>query len=158
MSKDATDNRLEDWDDVFVDIFNNLVFGGHEIIKEEDLIPLPTRSYTRKMDGRLRSGMRDIRKGSRKSGVLRLVSAIENQTEIDNTMPERVMGYEYVSYEEQVKQIMDENAMRKRFAGAKRIFRKQKLSPVVTGVLYYGDKKWKHPRSLHEIRRLHPSS
>ena len=38
MSKDAAENRLEDWDDVFVDIFNNLVFGGHEIIKEEDLI------------------------------------------------------------------------------------------------------------------------
>ncbi|MBQ7796058.1 MAG: transposase, partial [Lachnospiraceae bacterium] len=90
MSKDAAENRLEDWDDVFVDIFNNLVFGGHEIIKEEDLIPLPTRSYTRKMDGRLRSGILYIRKWSRKSGVLRLVSAIENQTEIDNTMPERV--------------------------------------------------------------------
>lgn len=154
MSKDAAENRLEDWDDVFVDIFNNLVLDGQQIIKEEELVSLPTRAYMRKNVGAIRSGMRDIRKGSRKNGILRLISLIENQTEIDNTMPERVMGYEYASYEEQIKQIMDENTMRKKSAGARRIFAKQKLSPVVTGVLYYGEKRWKHPRRLYEMIRF----
>ena len=114
MSKDATENRLEDWNDVFADIFNNLILKGQTIIDEEDLVSLPTRAYTRKTDGELRTGMRDIRKESRRNGKLRLITSIENQTEIDNTMPERIMGYEYASYEEQIKERMDENTKEKK--------------------------------------------
>lgn len=95
--------------------------------------------------------MRDVRMESRRNGILRLIMSIENQTEIDNTMPERVMGYEYSSYEEQVKQIMDENREKKKSAGSKRIFKSQKLRPVLTGVLYYGRQKWKSPLRLHEM-------
>jgi len=29
LSKDATENRLEEYADVFVDIFNNLILEGH---------------------------------------------------------------------------------------------------------------------------------
>ena len=114
MSKDATENRLEDWNDVFADIFNNLILKGQTIIDEEDLVSLPTRAYTRKTDGELRTGMRDIRKESRRNGKFRLITSIENQTEIDNTMPERIMGYEYASYEEQIKERMDENTKEKK--------------------------------------------
>ena len=114
MSKDATENRLEDWNDVFADIFNNLILKGQIIIDEKDLVSLPTRAYTRKNDGELRTGMRDIRKESRRNGKLRLITSIENQTEIDNTMPERIMGYEYASYEEQIKERMDENTKEKK--------------------------------------------
>ena len=35
MSKDVTEKRLEEFDDVFVDIFNNLLFAGEEILHEE---------------------------------------------------------------------------------------------------------------------------
>ena len=88
---------------------------------------------------------------SQRNGILRLITAIENQTEIDYTMPERVMGYEYSSYEEQVKQIMEKNRAKKKSAGAKRLFKDQKISPVLTGVLYYGKRKWKTPLRLHEM-------
>ena len=151
MSKDAAENRLEEYDDVFADIFDNLILGGRGIVKAEDLISRPTRAYMRKTDGEIRSGMRDIRKENRRNEQFRLICGMENQTEIDNTMPERLMGYEYAGYEEQVKQIMDENKARKRSAGAKRIFGKQKLAPVLTGVLYYGEREWKKPRCLHDL-------
>ena len=62
MSKNAVEMRLEEHGDVFVDIYNNLYFGGKEVIREEDLVHLPATSYTRKVDGSLRGGIRDIRK------------------------------------------------------------------------------------------------
>ena len=151
MSKDATENQLEEYPDVFVDIFNNLILEGHGVLKEDSLTPMTLRAYTRKTDGRIRSGMRDVCKRMNSNEVFHLICGIENQTEIDNTMPERVMGYEYAGYEEQIKQIMDQNKIRKKTAGSRRIFWKQKLTPVVTGVLYYGEKKWNHPKRLHDM-------
>jgi len=151
LSKDATENRLEEYADVFVDIFNNLILEGYGTLREEDVFPMSTRTYTRTADGEIRNGMSDIRKENRTGGHLQLICAMENQTGIDHTMPERVMGYEYSGYEEQIKRIQDENRKQKRDAGSKRIFRRQKLAPVVTGVLYYGDKKWKQPMRLHEM-------
>lgn len=61
------------------------------------------------------------------------------------------MGYEYADYEAQIKQIAANNKKRKRSAGARRIHKHQKLNPVITGVLYYGDKAWKHPLCLHDM-------
>lgn len=151
MSKDATENRLEEYPDIFVDIFNNLILEGYGTLKEEDLFPMPTRTYTRKVNGEIRSGMSDIRKGFRINGCLQLICALENQTGIDHTMPERLMGYEYSGYEEQIKRITDGNRRRKKYAGSRRIYRNQKLAPIVTGVLYYGEKKWKYPMRLHEM-------
>ena len=46
---------------------------------------------------------------------------------------------------------MDENREKKKSAGSKRIFKSQKLRPVLTEVLYYGRQKWKSPLRLHEM-------
>ena len=67
MGKDPSENRLEEKPDVFVDVINNLVLGGKQLITEEELVPLPTRAYVRKTDGELRSGMRDVQMESRLS-------------------------------------------------------------------------------------------
>ena len=37
MSKDISEKRLEEYEDVFADIFNNLVASGKKIV-EEDLV------------------------------------------------------------------------------------------------------------------------
>lgn len=103
MSKDVTEKRLEEFDDVFVDIFNNLLFAGEEILHEEDLISLPTESYVRKSDGKIHQNNRDVRKADKQNNVYRLVCGLENQTGQDNTMPERVMGYDYAAYEAQIR-------------------------------------------------------
>ena len=39
----------------------------------------------------------------------RLICGIENQQATDNTMPVRSMGYDYASYEEQIRQLQAQN-------------------------------------------------
>ena len=154
MSKDVTEKRLEEFDDVFVDIFNNLLFAGEEILHEDDLISLPTESYVRKSDGKIHQNNRDVRKADKENNVYRLVCGLENQTGQDNTMPERVMGYDYAAYEAQIKEIGQENEKLGRPAYTKRIHNDQKLAPVVTGVLYWGSDDWKGPKQLHDMIRF----
>ena len=154
MQKDTTEKKLEDWNDVYADIINVLFFGGKKVLKEEELISLPTESFTRNMDGTIRKGYRDVRKADGKNGAYRLIWGVENQECCDNTMPERIMGYEYASYEEQVKFLMDENEKCGNPAYTKRLHDGQLLSPVITGVLYWGDEEWKGPRTLHEMLRF----
>lgn len=151
MGKDVVEKRLEEYEDVFADIFDNLFLGGKGIVQADNLVSMPTMAYTRQADGSLRGGIRDIRKESCLGGRYRLVCGIENQTDVDHTMPVRVMGYEYADYEAQIKKIMDENMQNGKSAGAKRIYNNQKLGPVMTGILYYGDRKWKKPRCLHDM-------
>ena len=153
MGKDSAEKRLEEWNDVFADIFDNLLFGGERVIEADTLVPLPTVSYTRQTDGTLRSGIRDIRKADRTGSQYRLICGIENQTGVDNTMPQRVMGYDYADYEEQIRKIMDQNKQAGRPAYEKRIHDDQRLVPVVTIVLYYGKdgEEWKRPKDLHDM-------
>lgn len=154
MQKDTTEKKLEDWNDVYADIINVLFFGGKEVLKEEELISLPTESFTRNMDGTIRKGYRDVRKADRRNGAYRLIWGVENQTDYDNTMSERIMGYEYASYEEQVKLLMNENEKKGTPAYVKRLHDGQLLTRVITGVLYWGDKDWQGPKTLHEMLRF----
>ena len=62
MQKDIKEKRLEEHNDVFADIFNNLLFEGKTILKKEDLTTLPTESYVRAVDGKLHEEHRDVRK------------------------------------------------------------------------------------------------
>ena len=103
MKKDTAEKRLEACNDVFADIFDNLLFDGRQIIDENDMQALPSESFNRKMDGDIRQGFRDIVKDCGRLGQYHLICGIENQTEIDNTMSERVMGYDYAAYEEQIR-------------------------------------------------------
>ena len=150
MDKDITKKRLEDYNDVFVDIFNNMVFEGDEVLDEDNLISLPTESFTRKAGGGLRQGNRDVRKADNRNQHYRLVFGLENQEECDNTMPERTMGYDYAAYEEQIKKIMEKNDKAKKPAYSKRIHDEQKLAPVVTAVLYFGS-NWTGPTRLYDM-------
>ena len=154
MSKDITGKRLEEYNDVFVDIFNNLLFGGEEILKQEDLVALPTQSYVKGMDGKVHENNRDVRKADKDQNVYRLICGIENQSDVDNTMPERVMGYDYAAYEMQIKELEEENRKCDRPAYAKRIHDDQKLAPVITGVLHWGNEEWQGPRKLHDMIRF----
>jgi len=151
LGKDTVEKCLEEYEDVFADIFDNLILKGMGIVKAEDLVSSASSSYSRRNDGTLRGGMRDIRMENKSQDTYRLICGIENQTDIDNTMPERIMGYEYADYEAQIKRIMAENRKGKKSAGAQRIFKHQKLNPVITGVLYYGAREWRSPLHLHEM-------
>ena len=156
MKKDIAKKRLEDYNDVYADIFNGLLFDGEKVLKEEFLVPLPTEAFTRTRNGLLRQGNRDIRKADRRGGRYRLICGEENQESRENTMPQRVMGYEYAAYEEQIRTLADQNKAAGKPAITKRIHDDQRLAPVVTIVLYWGDEKWERPLCLHDMLDFPP--
>lgn len=150
--------RLEDHNDVFADIFNALLFDGEEILCEKYLAPLPTEAFSRSLDGTSRQGSRDVRKADKRHGHFRLICGTENQEGIENTMPQRIMGYDFASYEEQIRHLISDNKKMGKPAFTKRIHDTQKLAPVITVVLYWGDKEWKTPLNLHDLLEFPPEA
>ena len=59
--KDMTEKPLEDYDDVFADIVNVLLFNGKRLIREDELSPETARSIY-KDDGKLHEQERGVAK------------------------------------------------------------------------------------------------
>jgi len=78
MSKDITEKRLEAYNDVFADIYNNLLFGGKTILQEQELEDKQTEGYVEREDGRVHENRRDIQKMDRQQNVYRLICGLEN--------------------------------------------------------------------------------
>ena len=156
MEKDISKKKLEDYNDVFADIFNALLFNGEEILSEVYLTALPTEAFSRGRDKRLRQGNRDVQKADRRSACYHLICGTENQEEVDNTMPQRIMGYDFASYGDQIKCLTSENLENGNSAYVKRIHDEQRLAPVITIVLYWGAKEWKRPRHLYDMLKFPP--
>lgn len=60
--KDIIEKHLEDYNDVFADIVNVLLFRGKRLIKEEDLENAPPRSMYKADDNELHEAERDVSK------------------------------------------------------------------------------------------------
>ena len=141
--KDITQKLLADYPDVFADIFNVLLFKGKQVIKptDEDLQPALPRSIY-KMDGKLHEQERDVAK-LWKSGQIRLaLFGLENQSAIDRDMPFRIISYDGAAYRDQLNHD-EEGKPKVRY-------------PVVTLVLYFGEKRWKGARSLKQCIDIPP--
>lgn len=142
----------------FADLFNAVLFSGRQVIRPEELEDADTEeSYI--MEHRecaeSISSARDIikiRKISAVYGVEFVMIGMENQEHIHYAMPMRVMGYDYSIYKKQY----DRNARKLRKAegmnedeflsGMKRTDR---FVPVITMVIYYGEKPWDGATTLH---------
>lgn len=150
MVKDISKKKLEEHTDVFADIFNALVFDGNEVIKEEDLTLLPSAEYHTNENGVLRERTRDVFMENKKQGVRYLLLGGENQDYIDNTMPLRCMGFDFAAYDRQVKEYMDLNTKKHKSIPFKKIHKHQKLTPVITLVMYFDTKnEWDGPTDLY---------
>lgn len=130
--KDIAERALEDYNDVFADIFNGLVFHGKPVIQEEDLIDAQPSSHY-KADGKLHSQHRDVAKYWRNCNMRIAFLGIENQTSPDADMPLRVASYDGAAYRAQ---LLNPSAERR--------------YPVITLVLYFGKERWSGPKSLYE--------
>ena len=137
--KDITEKTLEAYNDVFADIVNGLLFAGTRVLRAELLTDAqPVSVY--KTDGKLHEQERDISKYWLKSPENRVnirlaFVGLENQTQYDKDMPLRVIGYDGAAYRAQLS------------SGGMRY-------PVITLVLYFGDKPWGTNRSLHDAVRI----
>lgn len=135
MQKDRVGKTLEAYVDVFTDISNNLLF-KKQLIHEEQLRDGPTSSIYKAADGATyREQHRDTAKYVDGANAKILLVGMENQSAVDSDMAIRMMGYDYASYRSQIDQ------------GSHRY-------PVISGVLYFGDKKWNSAKSLKELLEL----
>lgn len=137
---------------MFADIGNVNLFHGQRILSEENLSLEPANAVIQFDAGELKEMHSDIHmKYTDHEGIVYF--RIENQSDICNIMPVRDMGYQYVGYQQQVKQRTKENEREKIFP--KRYSQVlpdgQKLSPVITMVLNYSQKEWKMPVSLKQM-------
>lgn len=87
-------------------------------------------------------------------GTSFVILTAENQNDIHYAMPVRIMGYEFMDYNRQLKEIKAVHEKKKDLYGAEYIsgFSKDdKLQPICTLVIYYGKEPWKGPTKLSDM-------
>ena len=149
--------------EVFADLFNYFMYDGKKVIKPEDLSELDTTEIFIPFDKKGKAypvqKYRDILKNAVVKEDAKVAYAVilgvENQTDIHYAMPVRNMGYDAYNYAAQVDAIADRNRQGKKKAANKGFLtglnRDDKILPVVTLVVYFGQKPWDGPMSLHEM-------
>ena len=121
--KDVTEKTLEAYNDVFADIVNVLLFDGKPLVSPDSLTDAQPASFYA-LENRARWQERDVAKYWNDHFRIRLaLIGFENQTEIDEDMPFRVISYDGAAYRAQLTE------------GRERY-------PVVTLVLYFGRRHW----------------
>ena len=133
--KDIAEKILMDNDDVFADVVNGLIFNGKPIVEEINLSNVKDKSQY-KISGKIHEQERDVAKVIECDGVKVMYVGIENQTDIDADETIRVIGYDGTSYRGQ---LLGEN---------------EKKYPVVTLVLYFGERKWSRNKTLYETLNI----
>ncbi len=151
----------------FADLFNAVLFRGEEVIRPEELTADDTESSVLLEDNtgppaESIRGVRDTLKIFRRSaawgGVQLVILGLESQEKVHYAMPLRVMGYDYGKYKRQydtnAREFMEKYEARQigPVTDAEyfsRMKRTDRFIPVVTIVLYYGEKPWDGAESLH---------
>lgn len=131
-TKDTTQKRLEDFEDIFADISNVLLYDGEDVIKENELETVTAKdTYT--VEHQIHEVERDVAKRWKHHSLHIALIGLENQTDPDYKMPLRVICYDGASYRAQL------NAEESK-----------KTYPVITLVLYMGtEKHWTAPLYLN---------
>ena len=135
--KDITEKVLEDYNDVFADIINGLLFGGEQEIKPEDLENTTVHAQYKAEDDKVHELERDIAKYWKDEKVELAICGIENQSKVEKNMPFRIVGYDGAAYRSQLQQ------------------ERKKMLPVVTIVLYFGtDRHWNSRKKIKELMEI----
>lgn len=131
--KDLTEKILEDYNEVFADIINVLLFNGEQRVNPNSLKNSSVHSQYKADDGKIHEQERDVAKTWTECDVELALYGLENQTKIEKLMPLRIFGYEGASYRSQFQRKLT------------------KPVPVITMVLYFGEDHWTSKTSLKEI-------
>ena len=155
--KDLAAKKFFGKKDVFADLVNYYFFQGEQIVEPEDLLDRDTEAILANLEsGKLKAKYRDlfkqvaIKADARATYVL---IGIENQAEVDYTMPIRVLIYDALEYERQLLEatIRHKGEQPTDVIGLlKGDTRATVFKPVITLVVYLGSGIWTGPRSLHD--------
>lgn len=138
----------------FADLINGHCFEGEMVIHPEDVQEMDsTQIYTGEKKYFRR--YQDLtRKVVYKAQFV--VISVEEQSQVDYTMPIRVMEYDVGRYEQQLQDKRREHRKKKDLSGKEflsGISKADRFWPVITIVLYFG-KHWDGARSLQELLEL----
>ena len=135
--KDITEKILADYNDVFADIMNELLFAGEQRILPEALVNTSIHSQYKAEDEKVHELERDVAKYWKEKEVELAICGIENQSVVEKNMPFRVIGYDGTAYRSQ---LLEE---------------RKKILPVVTIVLYFGtDRHWNSRKKIKELMEI----
>lgn len=156
----------EYWDnnERFADLFNAQLFGGEQVIKPDELLPVDTMAVSVFEHGEYAESIESARdkinicRHSTALGVELEILGEENQEHIHYGMPMRLMGYDYHVYKKQY----DDNAQKYKKCSEgltrdeflSKMKKTDKFVPVITIVVYYGSEPWDGARSLHEMLNI----
>lgn len=129
----------------YADIINGVACKGQQVVSQEELTELDTRSKKKFRDLICKVAM----------GVNFAIVGIENQDEIDYELPVRIMEYDIACYRQQIAAIskkVRENPKNLNLGEYMYGFKKEsRLYPVTTIVLYAGIEPWDGSESLYEM-------
>ncbi|TDG77106.1 hypothetical protein C5L33_000299, partial [Lactobacillus pasteurii] len=131
--KDKVEKLFFSHRDIFADVFNCCVFNGRQAVDSKKLVDSDTESQYSDHQNQHHTQFRDLVKGYQEGKRTLVLFGIENQSKVDSLMPARVLNYNISSYAKQFGSGAD------------------KLYPVMTIVLYFGQKRWKASRKLEDL-------
>ena len=143
-AKDLAEKNLLQYKDVFSDIVNVNLFGGRCYVSAKELSREPGELITKAVsDDKLRQLQMDVPMKCKKHNRSFFL-CLENQSDKNNVMPVRDMGYQHAKYMEQIKEVKESNRKTGNYPNpmTKELNDSQKLSPVITLVLNYSQKEW----------------
>ena len=153
-AKDHYEKKLGNYDDVFADIFNVLVFRGEKRILDSELSTGMARSGYQ-VDGQFAEQERDILKYWETNCMKLSVLGIENQTKEDPDLAARCISYDGADYRDQLRdRASARRENRKRRNEGKEPLPVPDFHPVVTLVLYFGDNHWQGSLRLKDYLKI----
>ncbi len=170
--KDITQKKFFEDEGRYADFMNAVCFHGRQILKPEEL-ESSNISMLKADEQAVLERFCDVVKKQTKDGAVYAIYVLENQETVDYGMLVRVMLEESLAYDKQVKEIGKRNrdAFRKKSNAESSLaldkektdetvttgeflygFRKtDRLTPIYTIVVYWGEKEWDGAKSLREL-------
>ena len=160
--RDAATKQYMSHKDVVADAFNFYLYGGEQRILPERLRKMDATAIASlygKTDGGSVQKIRDELipwEMMRDEDAVYVILGSENLTHIDYAMPVRDMLYDALQYARQVEESKRSYRKKKntKMNSAEFLsgFRKEdKLMPVITLVVYFGEESWDGPQSIREM-------
>lgn len=141
----------------FADLFNTVIFKGQIVIRPENLTEMDTDvSGTIEMKDykETLTRTRDVVKKTA-YGIEFVVMGVENQEEVHYAMPLRSMIYDSLGYLKEYKEITrsrkKEGNLRTKAEFLSKMKKEDRLHPVISLIVYYGENIWDGPYCLKDM-------
>lgn len=145
----------------YADLINGSIFHGRQVVSSEELQDMDRLQSKSDMLAILER-TNDIAMKQMKNGSLFAVWVVANQNAVDYSMPVRVMLQDALAYDKQLKALKRGNQIKANQSGIEKFYadsgeflsqirRRDRLHPVMTLVVYWGEEKWQGANNLHDI-------